>query len=118
MSATIDGNADAFPLWTITGAITELVMSNGVQSWTWVQDLATGDYGTVDHRPGSRSPRLGSNLNGEPESGFGLWFLLSNQSTLNWGLSPGANPLVVSQAGTDGSSALSMWYEPKWLTPE
>lgn len=117
MSATITGDAEALPLWTITGAVTELIVSSGSQSWTWTHDLASGDYGTVDHRPGSRSPRLGSELNGVAESGFGLWFLLSNSSTLDWGLSPGENDLVVSVAGDDGSSALSLWYEPRWLTP-
>lgn len=117
MTATITGDTDALPLWTITGAVTELIVSNGSQSWTWTEDLASGDYGTVDHRPGSRSPRLGSELNGVAESGLGLWFLLANSSTLDWGLSPGENSLVVSVAGDDASSALDLWYEPKWLTP-
>jgi hypothetical protein len=117
MLVTIQGDADALPLWTITGAVDELIVSNGVQSWTWVHTLASGDYGTVDHRPGTRSPRLGSGLNGVAESSFGLWFLLSNQSTLDWGLAPGENSLVVSVAGDDGSSALSMWYEPRYLVP-
>jgi hypothetical protein len=116
VSATITGDAPAFPLWTITGAATELIVSDGTSAWTWTRDLATGSYGTVDHRPGFRSPRLGSNLNGVEESGFGLWFLLSNDSTLDWGLPSGVNDVIVSVAGDDGSSALSLWYEPRWLT--
>ncbi len=114
---TVAGDAPATPLWTIKGAMTELIAGNGVQSWTWTEDLATGSYGTVDHRPGTRSPRLGSDLNGVAESGFGLWHLLSNDSVLEWGLAPGANELILSAAGKDGSSSLSVWYEPKWLTP-
>lgn len=114
---TVQGHGPAFPLWTITGAITELIVGGGTQQWTWTYDLTTGAYGTVDHRPGSKSPRLGSTLHGVAESGFGLWSLLSNSSTLDWGLAPGVNDLIVSAAGTDGSSALELWYEPKWLSP-
>lgn len=114
---TVQGHAAAHPLWTVTGAVTELIVGNGTLTWTWTQDLATGAYGTVDHRPGSKSPRLGSLLNGVEESGFGLWSLLSNDSTLDWGLEPGVNDLIVSAAGTDGSAALTLWYEPRWHTP-
>jgi hypothetical protein len=110
MTATVTGDVEALPLWTITGAMTELIVSNGASAWTWTYDLSSGEYGTVDHRPGTRSPRLGSDLNGESESSLGLWFLLSNQSTLDWGLPPGENGLVVNAAGDGGSSSLGLWY--------
>ena len=118
VSVGIIGDTSALPVWTITGATTELLVANSAgSSWTWIDDLASGAYGTVDHRPGSRGPRLGSDLYGDEESDFGLWYLLDNSSTLDWGLAVGDNNLVVSAAGTDGSTTLEMWYEPRYLGP-
>lgn len=114
---TVLGDAPAWPVWTLHGQITTLTVSLvGSGAWTWISTLDSVSYGTVDHRPGSRSPRLGSLLNGVAESSFGLWFLVDDVGSLDWGLPTGAPAVVVGATGTGGSTAVTVTYEPRYLT--
>lgn len=115
---SIVGDASAWPYWTLHGELDTLTVSViDVGSWTWDTTLDASSYGTVDHRPGYRSPRLGSELNGVAESSFGMWGLVSEASSLDWGLGPGDVSVIVGATGDGGSTSLSLWYEPRHLSP-
>lgn len=115
---SIVGDAPAWPYWTLHGELDTLTVAVvDAGAWTWDTTLNASSYGTVDHRPGYRSPRLGSELNGVEESAFGLWGLVSEASSLDWGLPPGDVSVIVGATGDGGSTSLSLWYEPRWLSP-
>lgn len=111
------GDGPAWPYWTLHGEVTTLTVSvDDAGAWIWESALDASSYGTVDHRPGSRSPRLGSELNGVAESTFGLWGLVDESSSLDWGLGPGDTSVIVGATGTGGATSLALWYEPRWLS--
>lgn len=115
----VEGDVAAWPQWSIHGAIDTLTISViGVGAWTWDSPLDTNSWGTVDHRPGSRSPRLGSLLNGVAESSFGLWGLVDDVGSLDWGLGPGTVSVVVGSTGDDANTEITVTYEPRYLTSE
>lgn len=108
-SFVVGGDADAFPRFAITGAFTELAVgiAGGLQ-WELVAPLASGDVITIDANPGSRGPAL--------NGGSIDWSLLTPESRL-FSLPPQATTtLFVAAGGVDGSSAVVLSFEPRYLT--
>ncbi len=105
----VAGHADAYPVWTLTGPFTSLVVNvNTSGTFQLASALTAGNVITVDTRPGSRGP----SLNG----GAVDWALLTAASTLPT-LPTGTVSVVASTAGTTGASLINVQYEPRWLTP-
>ena len=107
----IPGRAEAFPVWTITGAATTFGVSViGESSFTIAAALATSATLVVDTRPGATyGPRLGT-------SGAIDWSLLTAGSRLPR-LPNGSTTVVAGVTGDDGNTDLSVAFEPRWLTP-
>lgn len=106
---TVGGDADAYPVWTLTGPFTSLtIVVAGSESFALSSALAAGSYITVDTRPGGRGPSLnGGGVN---------WALLTAASRLPM-FNARSTSVAVSVAGTTGASVVSVAYEPRWLTP-
>lgn len=105
----VDGDAPAFPRFTITGAFATLVVGipSGEQ-WELAAPLASGDVITIDSTPGSRGP----SLNGGPID----WSLLTPESRLFTLAASDTTSLIVAAAGTDGSSEVLFSFEPRFFT--
>jgi hypothetical protein len=101
------GDADAWPIITVTGPGTDLKVSNQTtgQFWSFPGTMAAGSQLVVDHRPGRKSVRL---------DGFNAFSRLSDDSSL-WPLIPGPNRISIGFAtGTAASSVLFAWRN-RWL---
>lgn len=119
-SVLVAGHAPVFPRFAAYFGMSSLVVSNGTDSWTLDTVLpASGSTSvvSVDHRPGRRGPRYGSELiAGYPEGGLN-WGLLSEDSRVDWSMPVGLSSLIFGATGTTASSGLTMFWEPRWLTP-
>lgn len=106
---TVDGHADAFPVWTITGPFTTLTVEvAGSSQFELAAPLAGGSTITVDSRPQSRGPSL--------DGGGVDWSLLTAGSRLPV-MPTGSTSVSVLTTGTTGDSVVSADFEPRWLTP-
>jgi hypothetical protein len=105
----VPGHADAFPVWTLQGPFDTFSLNvDGVGSFELAAAQADATTITVDTRPGSRGPSLdGAAID---------WSLLTGASRLPT-LPAGNVSVTVSSSGTDSGSALSVEFEPRWLTP-
>lgn len=108
-SVSITGDAEAYPVITAVGPYTTLTVGDAFGlSWSIAAALSASDTLIVDHRPGSRGPRL--------NGGAVDWSLLTAASRL-WTLPAGSTSVVGSASGTTGASSVSMAWEPRHLTP-
>lgn len=108
MVLTVEGDADAFPIFYLTGPFSSLSVSLGGLAWELAGALASGSQLVIDTRPGSRGPRT---LTGTTD-----WSLLTAESRL-FELPVGAATLAVSSTGADGVSRCEVRWSPRWLTP-
>lgn len=107
-SVDVAGDGDVFPVITVTGPATTLVVSYGGLTWSIAAPLVAGDVLVVDHRPGSRGP----SLNGAAVN----WSLLTSASRL-FAVQKGAASITSGGGGFTVESTITMVYEPRWLTP-
>lgn len=121
LSVSIAGDAPAYPAFVIQGPATGITVSTDDGAWEMdTTILGTGDLSAiqVEHRVGRRGPRYGSDLiAGLPVLGSVDWSLLTEASRVDWGLEPGDADLTIGSGGTDGNSALTMFYEPRYQSP-
>lgn len=108
-AVAVDGDGDAWPVFTITGPETTLVVSSGGISWQLSAALAAGHTLVVDHRPGSRGP----SLDGAPID----WSLLTEASRLFPLAASGSTAVITGATGTTANSQVLMAFEPRYLTP-
>lgn len=107
-AVTVAGDGEAFPVITVTGPATTLSVTYGGLTWAIAAALGASDVLVVDSRPGSRGP----SLNG----GAVNWSLLTAPSRL-WAVAAGAVSIMSGTTGATGATAITMVYEPRWLTP-
>ena len=107
-SVPITGDADAYPVFTITGPATTLVVGSGGASWEIAAALPAGETLVVDHRPTSRGPRL----NGGPAD----WANITEASRL-FTMSAGLTTIISGSTGTTGATVVNVSWEPRYLTP-
>lgn len=107
-SVAIAGDAEAYPVITVTGPATTLTVGVGTLQWSIAAPLLAADVLVVDHRPGSRGPAK--------NGGLVDWSLLTEASRL-WTLAPGTTSVVSGTTGATGATTISMAYEPRYLTP-
>lgn len=109
VAVPVAGDVDAYPVFTVIGPTTTLVVSSGGLAWQVASPLGASDTLVVDHRPSSRGPRK--------NGGAVDWSLLSQASRL-FPLARGAAVTVITGAtGTTAATQLIMSYEPRYLTP-
>lgn len=104
-----DGDADAWPLFTITGPASAIQATNITTGkfWTWDGSLDNAKVLTVDTRPGRRDVNVdGTNRFGTLEDGSSLW-----------ALQPGSQVVAFRFDGTTdpGSKFVVSWTE-RYLT--
>ena len=108
-STTVFGDAEAFPVTTLSGPFTTAdVGFTGGKSFSIADPLADGHTIVVDTRPGNRGPRK----NGGPID----WSLLTPESRL-WTLPPGVSRLTAATTGEDGGSFVELSYRERHRTP-
>lgn len=106
---TVAGDATAFPITTITGPFTTLLVGiAGGQTFQLSAALAAGSTIVVDTSPGNRGPRL--------NGGAIDWSLLTAASRL-WELPVGASVLNAAATGNTGASLVEVAWRERWLTP-
>lgn len=106
---TVAGDATAFPITTITGPFTTLLVGiAGGQTFQLAAALAAASTIVVDSTPGNRGPRL--------NGGAIDWSLLTPASRL-WELPVGSSVLNAAATGNTGASLVEVAWRERWLTP-
>lgn len=104
------GDLEAWPVWSIEGPASNIVISNQttVQSLTLSTTISDGQTVTIDTRPGAKTV-----LN---DAGTSLFSSLTATSTL-FSLARGENHLQVSMDSTTTESAIRLAFRPRYLAP-
>jgi hypothetical protein len=107
-SVTNSGDADAWPVWTITGPGTPTLKNNttGLQ-WGFATALGDGELRIVDLRPG-----MVSAVDGD---GTDWWADLVKSSPRDlWQMVPGVNSLDLQLTGSGDGSQIELAYRRRW----
>jgi hypothetical protein len=104
-----DGDDTAFPVWTIRGPATSVILTNVTtgESLTLSQNLTSGDTVVIDTRERVQTVVMNGSTN--------LWSKLSSGSAL-WGLVPADNEVSLTLAGATTSTLVSLDYQPRYLS--
>lgn len=108
IAVTVDGDIEAYPVFTVTGPATTLTVGSGGFAWQLASALTSSDTLVVDHRPSSRGPRKN---NGPVD-----WSLVTEASRL-WPLAQGLTAVITGVTGSTGATSVVMAWEPRFLTP-
>lgn len=109
-----DGDAETYPVWSLTGPGDTIVLENQTTGEQIVLGivLAAGDALTIDTRPKPLRPGLAI------YDGNGLsQFSTLDASSVLWTLPRGASQISVQMAGTTGASSVSMAFRRRWVAP-
>ncbi|ROP53270.1 phage distal tail protein [Streptomyces sp. PanSC9] len=103
------GDASAFPVWTIHGPATSVVISNDTTglSFSVTAALGSSDVLVVDTRERVQTAVLNGTTN--------WWPNLAAASDL-WSLQPGQNNVSLTLVGTNSSTTVQLDYQPRFLT--
>lgn len=106
---TNDGDADAWPVWTITGPGTPTISNTTTgRSFSIDAALVTDEVITVDTRPGHVSVTDGT--------GADRWSDLVKTSPRDlWQLIPGKNDLNLSMLDATAGTSIRLAYRRRWL---
>lgn len=111
-STAVDNTGDvaAWPVWTITGPGTNLVLRNLTTGKTLAMTytLAAGQTITVDTRPGAKTVTLNTGAN--------LYQYLTSPPHL-WSLRRGSNTVQVELSSVTSASSVALSYKRGFLTP-
>jgi len=109
---TNTGTVDAWPVWTIVGPATDVVITNVTTgkafAVTFSPSLTNPQTVTIDTRPGYKTVTR--------ENGTSLFSSLSATSQF-WPLIRGANSITVAMGGTTGSTSVRLAYRPRYGSP-
>lgn len=102
------GDVEAWPVWTITGPGSGLVLSNQTTNkrLALTQALLGGETVTIDTRPGQKTVRKNDGAN--------LFGSLSSDSSL-WSLQVGDNSIRVELSGSTTASSVVLSYYTRYL---
>lgn len=102
------GDAEAYPVWTITGPTSGVVLKNVTtdEELSLSISLGSGVSLVIDTRPGIKSVT---------SSGENYFYTLSSTSVL-WSLQRGMNSLQVEMTGADANSLVDLQYRVPWLS--
>lgn len=102
------GDADAWPVWTITGPGTPTIANTTTgRSWSFTTALSSGEQRIVDTRPGMVSAVDGV--------GADWWGDLVKGSPRDlWQLVPGVNALNLELTGSTVASSIQLAYSRRW----
>ena len=106
LTAVNDGDADAYPRWTLTGPASSAVIDVAGAAWQLTAPLGAGSVLVVDATRGAQSVTV---------DGTPAWGMLASGSQLA-PLPPGATTVDVDITGATGSTVLAAAWPQKWLT--
>jgi hypothetical protein len=103
---TNPGDADAYPVWTLTGPCDDAAISLEGTSWTVPAGLGDGQTLVVDTRRGVQSVTLDATP---------AWGALGPGAQLG-ALAPGDNDVTVTVTGATDDTVLDVAWAERWLT--
>jgi len=108
VSVDVRGNAEAYPIWQITGGGTPTLTNVTTGLSFGLEALQDGETITIDTRPGRQSAI--------DQDGNDRWSDLVKSSPRDlWALAPGTNLLELSIETPGEGAQISMLYHPRWL---
>jgi hypothetical protein len=108
-SITNEGDADAYPVWTITGPGEPTITNTTTgRSFGLSVTLGSGETVTVDTRPTMQSA-----VDGDGDDRWGD--LVKSSPRDLWPLVPGVNSLDLSMSGSGTGSKIALSYMRRWL---
>lgn len=104
-----DTDAETFPIWTITGPGSGVVLTNETTGLSLSLDaaLTAGQSMTVDTRPQMRSVRRDDGVNLLPQ-------LTPGTDPSLWPLVDGVNTVTAVLVGATSASRVAGWYQPRY----
>jgi hypothetical protein len=101
------GDVDAWPIVTVTGPGTDLIVTNQTTGLSWIitGSIPAGGIVTVDTRPGHKTATL---------DGANIFSRLTSDSWL-WPLQPGANRVTIGFATVTPQSLVRFAWRNRWL---
>lgn len=101
------GQAETWPIWTITGPATNISLSNNTTGETLVltTTLLAGQILTIDTRPGV--------IQVIREDGSNQWATVQDTSQI-WSLAVGGNTISISMSGTTSASQVQLQYKQRY----
>lgn len=108
VNATNIGNVLTYPVWTVTGPVTSLTITNNTtgQTFTVATTAIAGDTWVIDAREGVKSALKNGSTN--------LWQYIDINSDL-WALKPGVNSVTITVPGAASQTTVTMAYKPRYL---
>ncbi len=102
---TVDNAGDVviYPRWVINGPVTDLVISNGVQSFGFPAEILAGRTYTVD-------TSTGEVFNENDEN---IYYLLGTAPKL-FGIAPGINGISVTGVNASPDTQITCYYSPRY----
>lgn len=97
------GDVEVFPTWVIRGPVTNLVVSNGSQSFSFPATILGGDTYTVDTMAGTVVNDRGENI----------YALLGSAPKL-FSLQPGLTSVAVTGTEATPDTAITCYYSPRF----
>lgn len=97
------GDVAVFPRWVIRGAVTNLVISNGVQSFSFPEPILAGVTYTVDTATGTVTNDLGQNV-----------YSLLGAAPKLFALPPGQTTVTVTGVDATPETRVTAYYSPRY----
>lgn len=97
------GDVDAFPRWEIRGAISNLIISNGVQSFSFPATIPAGSTYTVDTATGTVTNDQGANV-----------YSLLGAAPKLFSLPPGLTTVTITGDGSTSDTRVTCFYSPRY----
>lgn len=97
------GDVAVFPRWVIRGAVSNLVISNGVQSFSFPDPILAGSTYTVDTATGTVTNDLGQNI-----------YSLLGAAPKLFELPPGQTTVTVTGTDSSPETRVTAYYSPRY----
>lgn len=97
------GDVDVFPRWEIRGAISNLIVSNGVQSFSFPATIPAGSTYTVDTATGTVTNDQGANV-----------YSLLGAAPKLFSLPPGLTTVTITGDGSTTDTRVTCYYAPRY----
>lgn len=107
-TVTNGGDHTAWPVWTITGPGSSVILKNLTTGYTLTANISipAGVSAQIDTRPGRKTVRM---------NGLNYFSTLTQDSTL-WGLARGSNALQLILNDADSNSKIELSYQPPYFS--
>lgn len=97
------GDVPAYPIWEITGPLNDIVISDGVNSFSFATDVAAGEVITIDTETGNVTDALGANR----------YSMLAAAPKL-FRVPPGETTITVSAVAGSLDASVTFTYSPRF----